>query len=171
MVSFTIIILNIQPINTKNITVPQINTMYVPVGQLHPQNDFAGVLINLNVAAAIKRGKFALQMTNTFLKYHKARQVIVVGQYSGEDRVINFMTIKRNKVKRNLQTLEADLKSVNKKFKKKRSGRKKKRQSASFKSAKPPDKEDRMRSAILRAGQHPSMAGHATVLIPPRFPP
>ena len=118
MVSFTIIILNIQPINTKNITVPQINTMYVPVGQLHPQNDFAGVLINLNVAAAIKRGKFALQMTNTFLKYHKARQVIVVGQYSGEDRVINFMTIKRNKVKRNLQTLEADLKSVNKKFKK-----------------------------------------------------
>ena len=118
MVSFTIIILNIQTINTKNITVPQINTMYVPVGQLHPQNDFAGVLINLNVAAAIKRGKFALQMTNTFLKYHKARQEIVVGQYSGEDRVINFMTIKRNKVKQNLKTLEADLKSVNEKFKK-----------------------------------------------------
>ena len=74
MISFTIIMVNIHTINTENIRVPQINTMYVPVGQLHPQNDFAGVLINLNVAAAIKRGKFALQMTNTFLKYHKARQ-------------------------------------------------------------------------------------------------
>ena len=113
MISFTIIMVSILIINTKNITVPQINALYVPVGQLHPQNDFAGVLINLNVAAAIKRGKFALQMTNTFLKYHKARQEIVVGQYSGEDRVINFMTIKRNKVKQNLKTLEADLKSVN----------------------------------------------------------
>ena len=118
MITFTIIMVSIHTINTKNITVPQINTMYVPVGQLHPQNDFAGVLINLNVAAAIKRGKFALQMTNTFLKYHKARQEIVVGQYSGEDRVINFMTIKRNKVMQNLKTLEADLRSVNKKFKK-----------------------------------------------------
>ena len=80
--------------NTKNITTPQINTMYVPVGQLHPQSDFAGVLINLNVAAAIKRGKFALNMTNTFLKYHKARQKIVVGDYLGDDRVIQFMAIK-----------------------------------------------------------------------------
>ena len=90
-------------INTNNITTQQINTMNIPVGQLHPQNDFAGVLINLNVAAAIKRGKFALQMTNTFLKYHRARQKIVVGEYSGDDRVINFMTIKRNKVEQNLK--------------------------------------------------------------------
>ena len=118
MISFTIIIVNIHAVNTMDINVPNINTMYVPVGQLHPQTDFAGVLINLNVAAAIKRGKFALQMTNQFLKYHKARQAIVVGEYSGEDRVINFMTIKRNKVKQNLKTLEADLKSVNKKFRK-----------------------------------------------------
>ena len=35
---------------------PGINTLYVPIIQLHPRSDFAGVLINLNVAAAIKRG-------------------------------------------------------------------------------------------------------------------
>ena len=56
MISFTIIIVNIHAVNTRDINVPDINTMYVPIGQLHPQTDFAGVLINLNVAAAIKRG-------------------------------------------------------------------------------------------------------------------
>ena len=54
---FTIFMVSTYIMNTKNITTPQINTMYVPVEQLHPQSDFAGVLINLNVAAAITRGK------------------------------------------------------------------------------------------------------------------
>jgi hypothetical protein len=48
---------------------PQINTLYVPIGKLHPRSDFAGVLIDLNVAEAIKRGKAALEVTNNFLTY------------------------------------------------------------------------------------------------------
>merc|ERR1719245_536151 len=43
-----------------------------------------------------------------------------------------------------------------------------KRQQEIQKEAERAKKEDRMRSAILRAGQHPF---NATVLIPPRFPP
>ena len=94
---------------------PGINTMYVPVGKLHPRSDFAGILINLNVAAAIKRGKMALTITNTFLQGHVARQT--VRDYSGSDRVIHFIQLKRDKVQRNLEILEADLHAATEQFK------------------------------------------------------
>jgi hypothetical protein len=94
---------------------PGINTMYIPVGKLHPRSDFAGILINLNVAAAIKRGKMALEMTNTFLQNHIARQT--VKEYSGNDRVIHFIQLKRDKVQHNLDILEADLYAARKQFK------------------------------------------------------
>ena len=46
-----------------------------------PPADFAGVLINLNVDKAIDRGKSALNLTDHFLLYNKARQIM--GRYSG----------------------------------------------------------------------------------------
>ena len=98
----------------QNTSGPGINKLYVPIGQLHPRSDFAGVLINLNVAAAIKWGKLAFNLTNTFLQNHRERQKI--GEFSGQDRVIHFMTIKRNKVQQNLDILEADLHSVHEKY-------------------------------------------------------
>ena len=91
-------------------TGPGINTLYVPIGKLHPRSEYVGVLINLNVAAAIKRGKQALELANTFLDKHKVRQKI--GEYTGDDRVIHFLIIKRNQVNINLKSLEADLHSV-----------------------------------------------------------
>ena len=89
--------------------------MYVPIGKLHPRSNFAGILINLNVAAAIKRGKMALSLTNTFLLGHVERQKI--GEYSGNDRVIHFIQLKRDKVQRNLEILEADLHAATEQFK------------------------------------------------------
>ena len=67
----------------QNTSGPGINKLYVPIGQLHPRSDFAGVLINLNVAAAIKWGKLAFNLTNTFLQNHRERQKI--GEFSGQD--------------------------------------------------------------------------------------
>jgi hypothetical protein len=89
--------------------------MYVPIGKLHPRSNFAGILINLNVAAAIKRGKMALSLTNTFLLAHVDRQKI--GEYSGKDRVIHFIQLKRDRVQRNLEILEADLHAATEQFK------------------------------------------------------
>ena len=106
---------NLCKTHAQNNPAPEINTMYVPVGKLHPRSDFAGILINLNVAAAIKRGKMALKITNTFLKGHVARQT--VRDYSGSDRVIHFIQLKRDRVQRNLEILEADLHAATEQFK------------------------------------------------------
>ena len=102
---------NIHDLHAKG---PQINTLYVPIGKLHPRSDFAGVLINLNVAEAIKRGKAALEVTNNFLNYQRSRQKI--GKWTGPDRGIHFITLKRNKVQKNLDILEADLHQVHEQF-------------------------------------------------------
>ena len=101
---FYTLYVNIHDLHAKG---PQINTLYVPIGKLHPRSDFAGVLINLNVAEAIKRGKAALEVTNNFLNYQRSRQKI--GEWTGQDRAIHFITLKRNKVQQNLDILEADL--------------------------------------------------------------
>jgi hypothetical protein len=93
---------------------PKINTLYVPIGKLYPRSDFAGVLINLNVDEAIKRGREALEVTNNFLNYQRSRQKI--GAWTGQDRGIHFITLKRNKVKKNLEILEADLHQVHEQF-------------------------------------------------------
>ena len=69
----------------------------------------------MNVAAAIKRGKLALNLTNTFLDSHIARQE--VKEYSGKDRVIHFIKLKRDKVQQNLDILEADLHAATEQFK------------------------------------------------------
>ena len=106
---------NLCKIHAQNNSNPGINTMYIPIGKLHPRSNFAGILINLNVAAAIKRSKIALSLTNTFLLGHEDRQAI--GEYSGKDRVIHFIQLKRDKVQRNLEILEADLHAATEKFK------------------------------------------------------
>ena len=93
---------------------PEINTLYVPIGRLHPRSDFAGVLVDLNVAAAIKRGKLAIALTNKFLRFHTDRQKIEA--YSGDDRAIHFMIIKRDRVQQNLNILEIDLHSVHEQY-------------------------------------------------------
>ena len=49
---------------------PQLNTLYVDIGQLYPRADFAGVLINLNVDQAIARGISALNLTDCFLQLY-----------------------------------------------------------------------------------------------------
>ena len=116
-ITFLIIIsiASLRDIHAKKNPNPGINTLYIPIGKLHPRSDFAGILINLNVAAAIKRGKLALNLTNTFLDNHIARQE--VKEYSGQDRVIHFIKLKRDKVQQNLDILEADLHSATEQFK------------------------------------------------------
>ena len=86
---------------------PHMNTLYVEIGQLYPRADFAGVLINLNVDKAIDRGKSALNLTDHFLLYNKARQIM--GRYSGANRNIHFLALKRHQVEHNLNILTTDL--------------------------------------------------------------
>jgi hypothetical protein len=93
---------------------PGINTQYVRIGHLHPRSDFAGVLINLNVAAAIKRGQQALEIANKFLDHNQSKKKIV--PWSGQYRHIHFMTMKCNKVLQNLKMLEADLHQVHEQY-------------------------------------------------------
>ena len=93
---------------------PNINTLFVPIGKLYPRSDFAGVLIDLNVNEAIIRGKEALEVTDEFLNYQRSRQKI--GAWTGKDRGIHFIHLKRNKVKKNLQILEADLHHAHEQF-------------------------------------------------------
>ena len=111
----TISIATLSDTHAQKTTNPGINTLYVPIGKLHPRSDFAGILINLNVAAAIKRGKLALSMTNTFLQNHVSRQEVT--EYSGKDRVIHFIKLKQDKVQHNLDMLEAALHAATEKFK------------------------------------------------------
>jgi hypothetical protein len=85
---FSLIIISMdRSLQEQAATGPGINTLYVPIGKLHPRSEYVGVLINLNVAAAIKRGKQALELANTFLDKHQVRQKI--GEYTGDDRVIH----------------------------------------------------------------------------------
>ena len=87
---------------------PEINTQYLSVGHLHPQIDFAGVLINLDVAAAIKRGNQSIELANKYLDHNQSKQKI--GAWTGQYRHIHFMTMKRNRVLQKM--LEADLHQV-----------------------------------------------------------
>jgi hypothetical protein len=108
---FSLIIISMdRSLQKQAATGPGINTLYVPIGKLHPRSEYVGVLINLNVAAAIKRGKQALELANTFLDKHQVRQKI--GEYTGDARIIHFLSIKRNQVNINLKSLEADLHSI-----------------------------------------------------------
>ena len=84
------------------------------IGQLYPRADFAGVLIDLNVDKAIARGRSALNLTDYFLQYNKARQTI--GKYTGADRNIHFLTLKRHQVQHNLNILTTDLYQVTEQY-------------------------------------------------------
>ena len=99
--------INIKEVHAKG---PQLNTLYVEIGQLYPRADFAGVLIDLNVDKAIARGISALCLTDCFLQYNKARQII--GKYTGANRNIHFLTLKRHQVQHNLNILTTDLYQV-----------------------------------------------------------
>ena len=102
---------NIKEFHAKG---PQLNTLYVEIGQLYPHADFAGVLINLNVDKAIERGKSALNLTDHFLRYNKARQIM--GRYSGANRNIHFLALKRHQVEHNLNILTADLHEITEQY-------------------------------------------------------
>ena len=91
-----------------NVEGPQLNTLYVPVGKLFPRADYAGVIIDLNVEDAIERGRSTLDLTDHFLEYHRQTHEKWTGAY----RSIHFISLKRNKVQRNLEILEADLLQV-----------------------------------------------------------
>ena len=101
----------IYEVHTKG---PHMNTLYVEIGQLYPRADFAGVLINLNVDKAIDRGKSALNLTDHFLLYNKARQVM--GRYSGANRNIHFLALKRHQVEHNLNILTTDLYEITEQY-------------------------------------------------------
>ena len=103
---------NIKEVHAKG---PQLNTLYVEIGQLYPRADFAGVLINLNVDKAIERGKSALNLTDHFLRYNKARQIM--GRYTGANRNIHFLTLKRHQVEHNLNILTTDLYEITEQYK------------------------------------------------------
>ena len=78
---------SIRGVHTKG---PQLNTLFVDIGQLYPRADFAGVLIDLNVDQAIARGKAAINLTDYFLRhsYNKPKQKI--GKWTGANRNIHF---------------------------------------------------------------------------------
>ena len=99
-----IIIVHINVVQA-NIEQPQLNTLYVQVGTLFPRTDYAGVIIDLNVEDAIKRGKSTIELTDSFLEHHKKTHQKWTGQY----RSIHFISLKRDKIQKNLETLEADL--------------------------------------------------------------
>ena len=51
---FSLIIISMdRSLQKQAATGPGINTLYVPIGKLHPRSEYVGVLINLNVAAAL----------------------------------------------------------------------------------------------------------------------
>ena len=64
---------NIKEVHAKG---PQLNTLYVKIGQLYPRPEFDGVLVDLNVDKTIARGISALTLTDCFLQYNKAQQII-----------------------------------------------------------------------------------------------
>ena len=101
-------------INNLQAERPKINTQYLRVGHLHPRIDFAGVLINLNVAAAIKRGNQSIELANKYLDHNRSKQKIA--KWTGQYRHIHFMTMKRNRVLQNLRMLEADLHQVHEQY-------------------------------------------------------
>ena len=93
---------------------PHINTLYMPIGTLFPRSDFAGVIIDLNVQDAIKRGTAALQLTDTFLLHHAAK--LQLKQWTGKFRSYQFIALNRRKVKQNLAILKADLYQVQERY-------------------------------------------------------
>ena len=102
---------NVKEVHTKG---PPLNTLYVEIGQLYPRADFAGVLIDLNVDKAIARGISALNLTDHFLQYNKARQIMA--KYTGANRNIHFLTLKRHQVQHNLNILTTDLYQVTEQY-------------------------------------------------------
>ena len=104
---------NIKEVHTNG---PQLNTLFVDIGQLYPRADFAGVLINLNVDQAISRGKAALNLTDYFLQhsYNKPKQII--GKWTGANRNIHFLALKRRQVQHNLDILTTDLYHVTEQY-------------------------------------------------------
>ena len=91
-------------------SVPQVNTLYVPIGTLYPRSDFAGVIIDLNVEDAISRGSAALKLTDTFLTHHVKK--LKLKEWTGKFRSYQFITLNRRKVQQNLAILKADLYQV-----------------------------------------------------------
>ena len=59
--------------------VPNVNTLFVPIGKLYHRSDFAGVLINLNVNEAIIRGKEALEVMTNFSITNDQGKKLVLG--------------------------------------------------------------------------------------------
>ena len=96
---------------------PPINTQIISMGQLHPRIDFAGVIIDLNVKDAISRGNISIELTNKYLTLLESnRQYEQVEYWTGHNRHIHFMVIKRNRVLHNLRKLEADLHTANEQY-------------------------------------------------------
>lgn len=95
---------------------PQLNTLYVDIGQLYPRADFAGVIIDLNVEQAIARGVSAINLTDNFLQhsYNKAKQKM--GKWTGANRNIHFLALKRRQVQHNLNILKTDLHHVTEQY-------------------------------------------------------
>lgn len=104
---------SIRGVHTKG---PQLNTLFVDIGQLYPRADFAGVLIDLNVDQAIARGKAAINLTDYFLRhsYNKPKQKI--GKWTGANRNIHFLALKRKQVQHNLNILTTDLYRVTEQY-------------------------------------------------------
>ena len=113
--SIIIIILwnSIKEVHTQG---PKLNTLYVDIGQLYPRADFAGVIIDLNVEQAIARGVSAINLTDNFLQhsYNKAKQKL--GKWTGANRNIHFLALKRRQVQHNLNILTTDLHHVTEQY-------------------------------------------------------
>ena len=105
--------ISIREVHAKS---PHLNTLYVDIGKLYPRADFAGVLIDLNVDHAIARGISALNLTDYFLRhsYNKAKQKL--GQWTGVNRNMHFLSLKRRQVQHNLNILTTDLYQITEQY-------------------------------------------------------
>lgn len=95
---------------------PQLNTLYVEIGQLYPRADFAGVLIDLNVDQAIARGVSALNLTDRFLQHSYNKDKQIMGRWTGANRNFHFLSLKRRQVQHNLNILTTDLTEVTEQY-------------------------------------------------------
>ena len=103
----------IQEVHTSG---PHLNTLFVDIGQLYPRADFAGVLIDLNVDQAIARGKAALNLTDHFLQHSFNKPKQTLGKWTGANRNIHFLALKRKQVQHNLNILTTDFYQITEQY-------------------------------------------------------
>ena len=92
----------------------EITTRFINVGTAHASVDWAGILIDLNVAEAIEAGQQALQMVDTYIAHYKAKSLAV--SLDGQYRHIHFVQLKSQQVRRKVLAVSSDMHEMQKQY-------------------------------------------------------